>query len=87
MNGLLAATLKKLRIEKGLSQEELAVLASVDRTYISGIERARRNITIATLERLIPHLASSPSAFFRSLCEMLGEEELEAPAIVGKSAV
>lgn len=75
LNGLLAATLKKLRVEKGLSQEELAMLASVDRTYISGIERARRNITIATLERLIPHLAASPGDFFRALCKMLDSEE------------
>lgn len=80
LNGLLAATLKKLRIEKGLSQEELAMLASVDRTYISGIERARRNITIATLERLIPHLAANPAEFFQSLCAMLSEDAAAEPA-------
>ena len=65
LNALLAKTIRKLRVQKGLSQEELAVLASVDRTYISGIERARRNITIATLERLIPHLSGSLFEFFK----------------------
>jgi len=68
LNALLARTVRRLRQEKGLSQEDLATLAQVDRTYISGIERARRNITISTLERLIPHLSSNPSEFFTVLC-------------------
>lgn len=67
LNAQLAKTVKRLRLEKGLSQEELAVLAHVDRTYISGIERARRNITIATLERLIPHLSQGSVDFFEEL--------------------
>jgi len=75
LNALLATTVKKLRTQKGLSQEELALLASVDRTYISGIERARRNITISTLERLIPHLCSGPIDFFSVLCQEISEAE------------
>lgn len=67
LNAQLAQTVKRLRLEKGLSQEELASLANVDRTYISGIERARRNITIATLERLIPHLCNGSVEFFEEL--------------------
>lgn len=69
LNALLATTVRKLRTARGLSQEDLARLASVDRTYISGIERARRNITIATLERLIPHLSNNDVEFFKMLCE------------------
>jgi len=68
LNALLARTVRRLRQERGLSQEDLACLTHVDRTYISGIERARRNITISTLERLIPHLSSNPSEFFTVLC-------------------
>lgn len=79
LNAQLATTVKKLRTQKGLSQEELALLASVDRTYISGIERARRNITISTLERLIPHLCEGPVAFFRCL-----SEEIEAKNVVNR---
>lgn len=67
LNSQLARTVKRLRHERGLSQEELANLAQVDRTYISGIERARRNITIATLERLIPHLCTHSFNFFEEL--------------------
>lgn len=75
LNGLLATTVRQLRNQKGLSQEELASLASVDRTYISGIERARRNITISTLERLIPHLTTNAESFFKSLCEHIHQAE------------
>ena len=75
LNSLLASTVKNLRVKKKLSQEELASLAMVDRTYISGIERARRNITISTLERLIPHLASCPADFFKALCDIIDEQK------------
>ena len=35
---------KSLRVNKGLSQEQLALKADLDRTYISGIERGKRNV-------------------------------------------
>ncbi len=44
--------LRTLRIEKGLSQEKLALLADLDRTYISGVERGQRNISLVNLQRL-----------------------------------
>ncbi len=75
LNSLLAQTVKRLRQQRKLSQDELASQAQVDRTYISGIERARRNITIATLERLIPHLAPSPADFFKALCDIIHEQK------------
>jgi transcriptional regulator with XRE-family HTH domain len=40
------------RIRQGLSQEGLAELAGVDRTYISGLERGRRNPALSTVERI-----------------------------------
>lgn len=43
---------KKLRQKKGLSQEELALLAGLDRTYISGIERGKRNVSLINLIKL-----------------------------------
>ena len=48
----LAANLKRLRRERGLSQEALADEAALDRTYISGIERVVRNPTITVVERI-----------------------------------
>jgi transcriptional regulator with XRE-family HTH domain len=43
---------KELRISKGYSQEQLAELADLDRTYIPGIESGKRNISIVVVEKL-----------------------------------
>lgn len=43
---------RKLRNSKNLSQEELADLANVHRTYIGMIERAEKNITLLTIEKI-----------------------------------
>ncbi|MFN9791127.1 MAG: helix-turn-helix domain-containing protein [Holosporales bacterium] len=44
--------IRQLRHEKSLSQEELADLAGVHRTYIGMIERGEKNVTIVTMLRL-----------------------------------
>ena len=44
--------LRELRQEKGWSQETLANLADIDRTYIPGIESGKRNISLVILEKL-----------------------------------
>ena len=43
---------RKLREEKGLSQEELAFRAGVHRTYIGMIERGEKNITLRNIEKI-----------------------------------
>jgi len=43
---LVAWNLRKHRVEKGLSQEHLAVDAGLDRTYVSGLERGLENPTV-----------------------------------------
>jgi len=43
---------KKYRLEKGLSQEQLANLAELDRTYIPSIEKGERNVSIVVAHRL-----------------------------------
>lgn len=48
----LAVNMKRLRKERGWSQEALADEAALDRTYISGIERVVKNPTITVVERL-----------------------------------
>jgi transcriptional regulator with XRE-family HTH domain len=48
----LAANLRRLRKKQGLSQEELAHRANVDRTYVSSIERGVYAVTIDILDRL-----------------------------------
>ena len=48
----LATNVKRLRKATGLSQERFALEHGIDRTYISAIERGRRNPTITIVERL-----------------------------------
>jgi len=64
-----AYTVKQLRKAKGLSQEELAERASLDRTYISGVERGVRNITLESLELIIFALDCSLESFLKKLLE------------------
>ncbi len=49
---IFATNVKKYRIEKGLSQEALAELAGLHRTYVSAVERERRNISIDNIENI-----------------------------------
>ena len=48
----LAVNMKRLRKERGWSQEALAAEASLDRTYISGIERRVKNPTVTVVDRV-----------------------------------
>ena len=55
-----AINVKKYRLEVGLSQEKLAELADLHRTYISAIERERRNISIDNIEKIANSLNVEP---------------------------
>ncbi len=48
----LGSNIRRLRTERGLSQEAFADLASIHRTYVSDIERGARNPTITIVQRL-----------------------------------
>lgn len=56
--------IKTLRKARGLSQEELAELCSLDRTYISGIERGLRNVALRNIEALAQAFEVSISELF-----------------------
>ncbi|BAN36842.1 putative transcriptional regulator (plasmid) [Sulfuricella denitrificans skB26] len=47
-----AINLRKARLMRGISQEELAELAELHRTYVGSVERGERNISIDNIERL-----------------------------------
>jgi len=49
---VLALNVRKYRRDQGLSQEELAHRADIDRTYISSIERRRYAASVDVLDRL-----------------------------------
>lgn len=56
---ILAANLRLARQQQGLSQEDLASIAGIDRTYVSGIERGVRNPTITVLARFAEALKTT----------------------------
>lgn len=58
----LADNIKSFRKEKGLSQEELAELCGLHRTYIGSVERQERNVSLSTLEVLSDTLMVSVPA-------------------------
>lgn len=57
----LGKRVKQLRIEMNLTQEKLGELTSLDRTYISGIERGVRNPSIKNIDKLAKALKVKPS--------------------------
>ena len=57
----LGKKIKTLRNEAGLSQEQLGELTDLDRTYISDIERGKRNPSLKSLEKLAKALKISIS--------------------------
>ena len=57
---VLGANLKRLREEAGLSQEALADLCGMHRTYVSGVERAIRNPTVTIVAKLARALKVTP---------------------------
>ncbi len=58
---IVGANILKLRKRRGLSQEELAVDAEIDVTYLRGIERGRRNPSLMVMVRLAAQLGVHPT--------------------------
>lgn len=48
----LALNIRRLRGDRGISQEELADLAGLHRTYVGSIERSERNVSIDNIAKL-----------------------------------
>jgi transcriptional regulator with XRE-family HTH domain len=58
---------RELRKAKDLSQEDFAAECGLDRTYISGIERGRRNVSLINVRAIAKGLGTSLSDLFRGL--------------------
>ena len=57
---IFATNVKRYRLERNLSQEKLAELSGLHRTYISSIERELRNISIDNVENIASALDVEP---------------------------
>lgn len=63
---IFAVNLRKYRHERGLSQEELAHRAGIDRTYISSLERSIYAASIDVVEQLAKELSIEPADLLAS---------------------
>jgi transcriptional regulator with XRE-family HTH domain len=61
------ARVRGRRVELGLSQESLADVAGLHRTYVGGIERGERNIALVNIVRLAASLQCDPADLVRGL--------------------
>lgn len=52
---------RKLRKGKGISQEELADAAGLDRSYVGGIERGERNVALLNILKIAAGLGIPPA--------------------------
>jgi transcriptional regulator with XRE-family HTH domain len=58
--------LRRVREARGLSQEAFADVLDVHRTFVGGVERGERNLTLRTVERLSARLDADPVALLGS---------------------
>lgn len=68
----LGQAVRRHREKLGLSQEQFAFKAELDRTYVSGIERGVRNPTVGTLLRLTKVLGVALNALLRDAEKIAG---------------
>lgn len=66
-NEIVAVNVRRLRVERKLTQEQLAHDAEIDLTYLGGIERGRRNPSVSVLGRLAAALDVHPQVLLNDI--------------------
>lgn len=66
LRSVLAANLRRERAVRSLSQEALADLAGLHRTFVGAVERCETNISLDNIERLAAALGAEPWQLLRS---------------------
>ena len=67
-------TIRALRRERGMSQETLAALAHIDRSYMSSVERGLRNVSVLNVARIA-------AALDVPVRDLLGPREVVRPGV------
>ena len=67
LRGRFGAEVKRRRIHLGISQEKLTERAALHRTYVSDVESGKRNLSLASIQRLTEALGASLGAVFASV--------------------
>lgn len=55
-----------IRLDKGISQEALALLSELDRSYVGGIERGQHNLGLINLKKICDELEMNLSDLLKS---------------------
>jgi transcriptional regulator with XRE-family HTH domain len=63
----LGANIRECRMQRQISQERLAELASLHRTYVGGIERGERNVSLLNIVRIARALDVAPERLLRGI--------------------
>lgn len=61
----LGRKIRETRVKEGYSQEELASRCGLHRTYISDIERGKRNVSVENIEKIAKALKTEPDELLR----------------------
>lgn len=67
-----ASVLKDIRRDCGLSQEQMALRAGVDRTFVGKLESGRNQPSLAVLFKLAQASSVEPEEFVRMICSRIG---------------
>jgi transcriptional regulator with XRE-family HTH domain len=62
--------LRTYRTQQGMSQEQLALKADIDRTYIASVENGRRNVSIQTIHKFLKAIDIPFSEFFSDFTQL-----------------
>lgn len=75
---------REFRKAQGFSQESFAYYCGLDRSYMGGVNRGERNITLANMEIIITALQLKPSEFFAALDDYFSNQQALGQVILFK---
>lgn len=68
-----ALNLRRVRVLRGMSQDDLAFEANIERSYLGYLERGGKNPTVVTLEKIAVALSCDISEFFAPVADGVTE--------------